>query len=186
MASASPWRYLVMTAEPGVDWMTATTGMTSDALRAAYRQLGEAVASIHSLTFPSFGELGPDAAVADDGPYPEALAARAERHLTNAEPRHTFLDVLSVDADCLREAQSPVLAHEDLNPGNILFERRADGWVLSAILDFDSAWAGSAESDLARLEPWRGMTRPAFWAGYQKRASLPDRDPIRTALLQLL
>jgi Ser/Thr protein kinase RdoA (MazF antagonist) len=102
------------------------------------------------------------------------------------EHKALFLDVLNQHATRLDTTNSPVLCHDDLNPHNVLFERRANGWTLSAILDFDSAWAGRAESDLARLELWRGMTSPDFWAGYAERAGRVERDPIRTLVLQLL
>ena len=59
------------------------------------------------------------------------------------------------------------MCHEDLHQHNILFERRENGWRLATILDFDKAWAGHGESDLARLALWRGMSHEALWKAYQ-------------------
>ncbi|MGI8826291.1 MAG: fructosamine kinase family protein [Chloroflexota bacterium] len=78
------------------------------------------------------------------------------------------------------------LTHEDLNPNNVLLTRDRSGWCLGGILDFDSAWAGCPESDLARLELWRGMTHPAFWDGYTTVVSIDDGYPARRPIFQLL
>jgi Ser/Thr protein kinase RdoA (MazF antagonist) len=51
---------------------------------------------------------------------------------------------------------------DDLHGHNILFQYDLGKWRLATILDFDKAWAGHAESDLARLEIWKGMASEAF------------------------
>ncbi|MEW6093889.1 MAG: fructosamine kinase family protein, partial [Chloroflexota bacterium] len=69
---------------------------------------------------------------------------------------------------------------------NILFQRQQGQWRLATILDFDKAWAGHHETDLARLELWEGMTSKAFWRSY--RAICPA-DPLykqRRPIYQLL
>src|SRR5512140_194938 len=52
-----------------------------------------------------------------------------------------------------------------LHGHNILFRLEQGEWRLATILDFDKAWAGHSESDLARLEFWRGMMGLEFWPG---------------------
>ena len=59
-------------------------------------------------------------------------------------------------------------------------------WHLAGVLDFDSAWAGNPESDLARLELWRGMMHPSFWSTYAAAHRVADSYASRRALLQLL
>ena len=59
-------------------------------------------------------------------------------------------------------------------------------WHLAGVLDFDSAWAGNPESDLARLELWRGMMHPSFWSTYAAEHRVADSYASRRALLQLL
>ena len=59
-------------------------------------------------------------------------------------------------------------------------------WRLATILDFDKAWAGHAETDLARLEFWKGMTSPAFLGGVSPVEPL-DADYLqRRPIYQLL
>ncbi len=61
-----------------------------------------------------------------------------------------------------------------------------DRWHLTGLLDFDSAWAGSAESDLARLALWDGMSGEAFWSGYGLTRPLTPHEAERRLILQLL
>ncbi|MGH2410114.1 MAG: fructosamine kinase family protein, partial [Chloroflexota bacterium] len=78
------------------------------------------------------------------------------------------------------------LCHEDLNPYNILVHDDAGGLPTVAVIDFDSAWAGCSESDLARLEFWRGMVGEGFWKAYRSCASVDPRYPERRPFYQLL
>lgn len=57
----------------------------------------------------------------------------------------------------------PAITHNDLHGFNVLFHPDRPVEV-SGILDFDKAWGGPAESDLARMELWRGMSSPSFLA----------------------
>jgi len=54
------------------------------------------------------------------------------------------------------------------------------------VIDFDSAWAGCSESDLARLELWRGMMGEGFWETYQNYVPVSARYPERRPIYQLL
>jgi aminoglycoside phosphotransferase (APT) family kinase protein len=78
--------------------------------------------------------------------------------------------------------------HEDLNPHNLLFGVHDGQVVLTGVLDFESAWAGIAESDLARLELWRLTRGSALREGYSEYSDLHDEyaDSLRKPLLQLL
>jgi fructosamine-3-kinase len=121
--------------------------------------------------FSSFGELDADGHPPGLGLLP-ALVRRAER-IRDVRGRRTFLSLLDREADLFTPPPRPVLVHDDLHPGNLLLRRTPAGWRLAAVLDWDKAWAGPAESDLARLAFWDGMTGPAFWSA----VAAPPPDP---------
>ena len=59
------------------------------------------------------------------------------------------------------------------------------GPVLLGIIDWDKAWAGPAESDLARMAFWDHMTGPGFWSAYGTAAST-DPAARRMLIYQLM
>src|SRR6185437_15205737 len=52
-----PWRYLMTAHAPGMGWRDALARMSPRARYAIFRQLGAAVAALHVLGFPAFGEI---------------------------------------------------------------------------------------------------------------------------------
>jgi len=58
--------------------------------------------------------------------------------------------------------------------------------VLTGVLDSESAWAGVAESDLARLEFWRMTAGSTLRSGYAEVTPLPAAYVHRRPILQLL
>jgi fructosamine-3-kinase len=90
--------------------------------------------------------------------------------------------VLNARAALFGGMNDGALCHDDLNPHNILVARQDGRWRVTAVVDFDSAWAGSGESDLARLELWRGMTDDGFHDAYRgvlpAAAGYQERRPI--------
>lgn len=184
----APWRYLLATALPGQPWHLARRDWTNDERRDAWASLGRAVAALHTLHFPACGEIGADGAVLDGADYPDALAARARRRIADPDHAARFLALLAERHDLFAVAATATLSHEDLNPTNLLLARdpRDDRWHLTGLLDFDSAWAGAPESDLARLALWDGMTGPAFWAAYAPPRPLTPPEAERRLILQLL
>jgi fructosamine-3-kinase len=162
-----PWRYMILTQLPGEIWFTAREKMDAAALTEAYRRLGEAVAQLHTVQFEGFGELEPGGRVVPGLPYLAALRARTAAFIPGTRSRDLFLSVLDRDAALFKEVAPASLCHEDLHGYNLLFEPHKGAWRLSGVLDFDKAWAGCAETDVARLALWRGMTAPAFWTAYE-------------------
>lgn len=157
-----PWRYLVTAYVEGVTW--AEAGPASDAVERSelYRQFGRLVADLHTVHFPACGEIDACGRVIGAASFVDALIARARRRI--ADRRHADLvsSLLREYAYLFEDAPEPALCHEDLNPSNILV-RHDDGRLrLAAILDFDSAWAGAPESDLARLDLWQGEAYPGL------------------------
>lgn len=184
-----PWRYLIKTVIPGEEWCAVRPRLAAAERRAAYAHIGRAVAEMHAIEFPVLGELRsdgtPDAGAAGPADLVAALAARARRILA-PHLAGLFIEALQERAGLFRGALRPGLCHEDLHHHNILFEQRAGQWRLATILDFDKAWAGPPETDLARLELWTGMTGPGFWPAYRAVRPVDDGYAARRPLYQLL
>ena len=115
-----------------------------------------------------------------------ALLERARRAIRPGRLRALFLTALNRHQDRLADVQEASLCHDDLHQHNILFRREGECWLLATILDFDKAWAGHRESDLARLDLWTGMTGPDFWSGYAQHCPVDPAYPRRRGLYQLL
>lgn len=162
-----PWRYLVKTQVSGHEWAAIHPHLSDGERADAHRQLGDAVAQLHRIRFPAFGELAGDGRLAVEQSFATALRERASRFIGNPRLLDLFLSVVDRHAHLFAEIRTATLCHEDLHHHNILFEQRAGRWHLATILDFDKAWAGHHEVDLARLDLWTAMTSPAFWQAYQ-------------------
>jgi aminoglycoside phosphotransferase (APT) family kinase protein len=181
-----PWRYLVKTHIPGREWNVVRKHMRPEELEQAYQQIGSAVAQLHSIHFPAFGEITPEGTVQGDSSLLPALHARAQRTIPNQNHYEIFASLLESRKGLFSDVQLPSLCHEDLHKHNILFHRVAGKWRLATILDFDKAWAGHAETDLARLDLWRGMTSPAFWQAYENIHPTAELYTLRRPVYQLL
>ncbi|MFZ6026189.1 MAG: phosphotransferase family protein [Chloroflexota bacterium] len=176
-----PWRYLIARHIRGHLWAEMRSGWTAEALADAQFQLGEAVGQLHTIGFPNFGVVGTEGEIC----WMPALAQRAGQFIRGERSRELFLTVLEQQTQLFVNVRQPELCHEDLHAYNILFQPRQDRWQLAAILDFDKSWAGHTESDLARLELWRGMTGNAFWQAYRSVRTVDQAYEQRRALYQL-
>ena len=115
-----------------------------------------------------------------------ALTKHAACIIRSPRLLEAFLAALEQRAAWFDSEMESRLCHDDLHGYNILFNRLAGEWHLATILDFDKAWAGHVETDLARLEQWTGMTSPDFWETY-RRLSPVDADYLqRRPIYQLL
>ena len=181
-----PWRYIIKTYVPSEEWAVVRPRLDKQELSNAYRQMGQAIAELHAIRFPGFGELSAEGTVQSGTSYMPALAERARQRIQNARHAELFISLLKDRFHVFADVSQASLCHEDLHGHNILFDREQDRWHLAAILDFDSAWAGHHESDLARLELWRGMTGDGFWEAYQERHHLAEAYPQRRLIHQLM
>jgi aminoglycoside phosphotransferase (APT) family kinase protein len=181
-----PWEYLIVTELAGLTWMELYPGLHSAAREAAQRQIGRAAGQLHSLRFESFGQIGAAGSVIDGTTALPALRRRAQQRLT--KPRHLaiILDALEAHGDLFAGLSTPTLCHEDLNPNNLVFNIRDGQPELVGILDFESAWASTGESDLARLEFWWMMAGTAIRQGYMEVTAVAAEYMTRRPLLQLL
>jgi len=75
-----------------------------------------------------------------------------------------------------RLSLSDVASHITTTP---LLRRNSYGWRLVALLDWDKAWAGPAESDVARMAFWDDMTGPGFWEVNSARTTSTMTPQIR-------
>lgn len=181
-----PWRFLVRTHSPGQEWAMVRSQMNGEQLSDGYRQIANAVAQLHTIGFPSFGELTSGGEVQGEKPLRAALEEHASLLIQNARLRDLYLSVLDRHAHLFMDIREATLCHEDLHGYNILFENQQGRWRLTAILDFAKAWAGHHETDLARMDFWTGMTSDEFWQTYE---SMRPVDPLyekRRPIYQLL
>lgn len=183
---AWPWRYLIKTYIPGQEWAAVREQMNEEELSSAYQQIGMAVAQLHTIQFPTFGELATDGSVQGDDSYLTAFTQRASRSIIGPHSRKLFLSVLDEHRQLFLDVHRASLCHEDLHKHNILFQHRQGQWRLATILDFDKAWAGHHEIDLARMEFWRGMTNNEFLRLYEGICPVEPQYKLRRPIYQLL
>jgi fructosamine-3-kinase len=181
-----PWRYLIRTYIPGQEWAAVRQRMNSTELSGAYQQIGYAVAQLHAIHFPGFGELGIDGSVGGGKSFLAELYNRARSCVTKAQLQSLFFSVLDKNQALFTDIRQASLTHEDLHGYNILFGYHSGRWRLATILDFDKAWAGHHEIDLARLEFWKGMTSDEFWKAYTANYSIESLYEQRRPIYQLL
>jgi len=180
------WRYLVAEHIAGTPWRDVRPHLTVEQVAAAHRQLAAALVATQSIAFGAFGELdraGRPPAAQD---LLTALLRRAELRIRDERARESFLQLLSREADLFVADVRATLVHDDLHHGNVLFRRDGTDWRLVALLDWDKAWAGPAESDVARMAFWDDMTGPGFWDVYRAHVPVRDGEDRRALVHQLL
>ena len=179
-----PWRYIIESFVPGETWMTVRQRINPQELADSYSQIGAAVAELHAIHFPQFGELSKDGTTHNGtNKYLAALTTRMQQSIRSPRLVDLFLALLETNTALFEGIYQASLCHEDLHGHNILFEQVDGRWRLAAILDFDKAWAGHHEIDLARMELW-SMAEEGFWAGYNARYD--DSYERRRPIYQLL
>lgn len=180
-----PWRYSIQTFVEGELWATAQQQMNANQLSSAFRQLGDAVGQLGSVHFSHFDPFVAGPIVSAQLTYYDALVLRANNYIGSPRLRDIFLSALEQYKHLFVEISQPQLCHEDLHKFNLLLQKQQDKWTLSALLDFDKAWAGCAESDLARMELWTGMTSPDFWDAHKVHHTLDPLYVQRRPIYQL-
>jgi aminoglycoside phosphotransferase (APT) family kinase protein len=78
------------------------------------------------------------------------------------------------------------LCHDDLQDTNLIFREARGGWQLAGVLDWDKAWAGPPEADIARMAFWDDMTGPGFWEVYEAVTPPAEGRSARALIYQLL
>jgi aminoglycoside phosphotransferase (APT) family kinase protein len=181
-----PWRYFIRTYIPGREWAVVRPKINDTELADARRQIGEAVAQLHMLHFPAFGDLMADGSIQGDAACLVGLKTHAQAIIKSAPLQDLFFAALESRRQLFIDDQQASLCHEDLHKYNLLFQHRAGRWQLATILDFDKAWAGPHESDLARMELWQDTMGKEFWEAYEAIYPVNPLYPQRRPVYQLL
>jgi len=157
---------------------------------------GTALTAVHKTRFPAPGFFGPDATVVRpmpawaptvistlDGPAGERLGPRLATKIRHAvESNAPMVEVAWSDA---------VLVHGDFKPWNLLARRRAGGWRLTGVLDWEFACAGSKLLDFATFLRDEAGRPPGFGAAFADAyrsagGQLPEEWRGLTRLIDLL
>ena len=136
----------------------------------------DGTAECQSLRFGSFGELKAAGEPAGDDLVP-ALRRRAELRIADPRWRTTFLDLLDRMSSLFADQMRSTLCHDDLQHTNLIFRAERGSWKLAAVLDWDKAWAGPPESDVARMAFWDDMTGDGFSESTARRCHSPRGRP---------
>jgi aminoglycoside phosphotransferase (APT) family kinase protein len=78
-----PWRYIIKTYVPGQQWVDVQLQMNHQELRDAYQQIGQAIAEMHSITFPYFGDVDSNGTFPFRDSYLTALTERVQQRIAN-------------------------------------------------------------------------------------------------------
>ena len=180
------WRYLIAEHIDGVGWRELRPRLSTAQVAAAHRALAETLLRVQSVRFAAYGELDRHGLPAGGQDVVTALHQRAELRVHDPRARAAFHGVLTRDRALFSSQQAATLCHDDLHHDNVLFCMDSNGWRLVALLDWDKAWAGPAESDVARMAFWDDMTGPGFWEVYPAPNDSDDDAAHRALIYQLL
>lgn len=181
-----PWRYMIMTYIEGYRWANVIAHLDAEQALDVRQQLGSAVATLHTIRFGQYGEIDASGTIPFGARYLQALTQRIEKRISYTRRAANLSALLWERSRLFVDIGDAGLTHDNLNAANIMLRQDGMKWALAGILDFDNAWAGCPESDLARMEGWRGIIGPGFWEGYQNVRRVSSTYPQRRALLQLV
>jgi aminoglycoside phosphotransferase (APT) family kinase protein len=182
---AGPWQYLVHSYLDGIPWLLARPRLGADEVELAHRQLAETLLALQTVELAGYGELDRSGR-ASGTDLLSGLRHRAELRLTEPRNRALFDQVLDQNGELFADAPDATLCHDDLHHANVIFRLDGRGPELVGIIDWDKAWAGPAESDLARMAFWDDMTGPGFWSAYGTAASTDSAAARRILIYQLM
>jgi Ser/Thr protein kinase RdoA (MazF antagonist) len=180
------WRYLIAEHIDGVRWRELRPRLNTAQVAAAHRALAETLRRVQSVRFAAYGELDRQGQPPAGQDVVAALHQRAELRVRDPRARAAFHELLTRDGALFSSQDAATLCHDDLHHDNILFRQDSSGWRLVALLDWDKAWAGPAESDVARMAFWDDMTGPGFWQVYPAPNDIDDDAAHRALIYQLL
>jgi aminoglycoside phosphotransferase (APT) family kinase protein len=179
------WQYLLQEHVAGRVWREVRPLLAEGQLWSAHEQIARTLLALRSVRPGAFGELDRRGAAL---PVPAAVALRQRVQLRVRRPDARALaeQLLERYGSLLDEAPEPVLCHDDLHHQNLVFRGEAGECRLVGVLDWDKAWAGPPDSDLARLAFWDDMTGPGFWSVYRAAVPAVDGEDERLLVHQLL
>jgi Ser/Thr protein kinase RdoA (MazF antagonist) len=150
-----PHRFALMTWLPGV---TVRSLIGQHDIDTVYRQMGELLKRLHAIPMSAYGYIVDDGILRPCRTNAEYMEAAFEQAFSKFRERGADADFarrLEQRAqsrfDLLRYSGGPVLCHNDFQQGNVLAARDdAGNLCLTGLIDFGSALAGDALSDLAK------------------------------------
>ena len=156
-----PWPYLITPRLPGVCLQdpAARKGLTREDFLEVARAMGQTLVDLQALTWDFAGDFDPDvqALVAYPGGYAGHLAreirsaadaSRLNGTLT-AEDERWLAALMQADAE-VAHGPDRSFVHNDYTLGNVLFERCAEGWRVSGVVDLMTCCFGDPAADLVR------------------------------------
>lgn len=180
--------FIVLSELSGEPLVVARPKMSNDELSLFYRELGDELGRIHSITFDKFGETNDGKTVIASheiraGPFRtwkemhRAIIKHRLSHLENT----AFSEIITPVYEYFRQNESlidyvvtPRLLHIDLNQENIFVE---NGHI-SGILDFDGSFIGHNEEELMRTAsanfPDDNKMQKVFLREYEKHTPLDE------------
>jgi len=178
-------QYILQEQVDGSEWRKVRPLLRDPELVRASAEIAQVLLTMQSIRLPSFGSLDERGAPTGSD-LVGALHERISLRIRDEHHRSLARQVVRQHAELFVTDPRSTLTHDDLHRDNLLFRAGSDGWHLVAVLDWDKAWAGPAESDLARMTFWDDMTDSAFCSVY--RASVPAEDGwvVRAKIYQLL
>lgn len=179
------WQHLLQDHVAGRVWREVRPLLADRQLRSAHEQIATVLLALRGVRPGGYGELDRHGTAI---PVSQATALRQRVRLRVRRPDARTLaeQLLERYHSLLDEASGPVLCHDDLHHQNLVFRPAGGEWRLVGVLDWDKAWAGPADSDLARLAFWDDMTGPGFWSVYRAAVPTVDGEDERLLVHQLL
>jgi len=163
-------------------------------IESAWEEAGLALRRAHELPplFDRAGVIVGDHLEPFEQPWGEFHASLIRAHARKLRALERISGAQLARVDAVSELASRALGHDarvrllhnDPHAANILVRSAASGWQLAAWLDWEYAWMGDPEWDLARFDVFTraqvGGVNDGFWRGYGARP-----DPARHGFYEL-
>ena len=162
--------YLIMNKLPGKP--LSLKSLSNEAFLRAFREWGEYVSQIHSITQPNnhFGYVAAHRPMKVQYTWQAAFRVMYHKLLDDIRAQGIYdshnhqmaLELLDNNLEKFDHCDTARLCHGDLWVTNLLVDQSGD---VTGVIDFERACWGDIEWDLAIAE-YCGVTRPPFWEGY--------------------
>lgn len=193
--------YAVTSYAPGTTLADVLARGTHEEIGGAAFAAGQVLARLGTFTFRSSGFFGPGLVIAQEmttdrdmfrGFIGDCLFARGAGERLGPEVTEQLWTFVTAHAGLLDMlAHETALVHSDFNGPNIMVEQRAGLWSVTAVLDWEFAFAGTQLFDIGNMLRNENRLPPVFAeqfvAGYvAEGGSLPPNWQRLAKLLDLL